>query len=364
MMGTVQTLNDWSEPWSAWMLGVGWQVAPAAGLASLLEPADNLLRRMRAASDETRQRRPGWRSVAVVALFALLILPMGAPRAAADTSLSVPVLNAATAQTMGPKAPPAQQDKYTDQEVQGASVATFFERLATPQRGKHQFAPMWALQEKVATGGKPVVDEILERGAQIALDDSAPMPKRWHTCYVLSGTGDPRAIPVLGTVLTDDLSSLVRSVAACAIGAFDDDQARALLMKAAQTEKDPKVHKSIVEAYNGKFLKPTQVSVYAKADRNVREYLEQRVHAAAEKGLWLHDGAFSGLSERKRRSRAQAARKALDAPYGRDLCPALAEAGAIGDPLLTPALMRIAGYKPGETADERPVGWRWRRWAG
>jgi beta-lactamase regulating signal transducer with metallopeptidase domain len=67
------------------------------GFVGLLEISDNLLHRVRSVLDGTRARRPGWRSVVILTLFALVFLPMGAwaPRSYAQQAAGDAVQSAA-----------------------------------------------------------------------------------------------------------------------------------------------------------------------------------------------------------------------------------------------------------------------------
>ena len=81
--------------------------------------------------------------------------------------------------------------------------------------------------------------------------------KRWQCCYVLSGIGDKRGIPALKRALQDK-SEVVRGVAAAALGAFDDSDARSALEAAARTEKSAGVLEWIRKSLDGQFRKINQ----------------------------------------------------------------------------------------------------------
>ena len=76
--------------------------------------------------------------------------------------------------------------------------------------------------------------------------------KRWQCCYVLSGIGDKRGIPALKRALQDK-NEIVRSVAACALGGFDNSEAKSALEEAEQIEKSPRVLESIRKSLGGQF---------------------------------------------------------------------------------------------------------------
>ncbi|HIJ74150.1 MAG TPA: peptidoglycan DD-metalloendopeptidase family protein, partial [Candidatus Hydrogenedentes bacterium] len=98
----------------------------------------------------------------------------------------------------------------------------------------------------IAKTGEPAVAEyIFQRASAIVRDLSKPINQRWMTCYVLSGSGDARAVDVLAQVLERDPEGMVRGVAACALGYFASAEARAVLEEAARREVSPGVQADI-----------------------------------------------------------------------------------------------------------------------
>ena len=84
---------------------------------------------------------------------------------------------------------------------------------------------------------------------------------------------------------------------------------------------------------------------YGKAHPEVQEYVLHTARSFGRSGLWLNENAFDGLKPEEREKRITYLAKLLeDAEYGRHLCAALAEAGALKDPRLVPGLMKVAGY--------------------
>ena len=84
---------------------------------------------------------------------------------------------------------------------------------------------------------------------------------------------------------------------------------------------------------------------YGKAHPEVQEYVLHTARSFGSSGLWLNENAFEGLKPEERDKRVTYLAELLeDAEYGRHLCAALAEAGALKDPRLVPGLMKVAGY--------------------
>lgn len=81
---------------------------------------------------------------------------------------------------------------------------------------------------------------------------------------------------------------------------------------------------------------------YGKAHPEVQEFVLHTARSFGRSGLWLNEDAYAGLKPDARV--AYLAKLFNDAEYGRHLCAALAEAGALKDPRLVPGLMKVAGY--------------------
>src|SRR5204863_9329230 len=113
------------------------------------------------------------------------------------------------------------------------------------------FTAMWALTAK-AKQSDSVHDEIIRTASEIIDEPINDDLKRWQCCYVLSGIGDKRGIPAVKRALRDK-NETVRGVAACALGAFDDPEARAALEAAAGNEKADSVLDAIHKSLNGQF---------------------------------------------------------------------------------------------------------------
>jgi hypothetical protein len=95
---------------------------------------------------------------------------------------------------------------------------------------------------------------------------------------------------------------------------------------------------------------------YSKARPEIQEYVLWTAKSFGPNGLWLPENAFANLPPEQRENRiVYLAALFNDAEYGRHLCAALAEAGALKDPRLVPGLMRVAGYQvEGRDYDCRP----------
>lgn len=84
---------------------------------------------------------------------------------------------------------------------------------------------------------------------------------------------------------------------------------------------------------------------YAKAHPEIREYVLWTARSFGPGGMWLPEDAFADLPQDTREKRIQyLATLFNEAEYGRHLCAGLAEASALKDKRLVPALMKVAGY--------------------
>ena len=84
---------------------------------------------------------------------------------------------------------------------------------------------------------------------------------------------------------------------------------------------------------------------YAKASPEVREYILWTARTFGRGGLWLPEDSFADVPPARREERIVYLARLLDeAEYGRHLCQALAEAGALRDDRLVPGLLKVAGY--------------------
>jgi hypothetical protein len=84
---------------------------------------------------------------------------------------------------------------------------------------------------------------------------------------------------------------------------------------------------------------------YAKAHPEIQEYVLLTARTFGPGGLWLNEDAFAALTKAAREQRVRYLTQLFEeAEYGRHLCPALAEAGALKDKRLVPGLMRGAAF--------------------
>jgi hypothetical protein len=97
-------------------------------------------------------------------------------------------------------------------------------------------------------------------------------------------------------------------------------------------------------------------SSYNKAEPEVQEFILHTAQTFGTNGLWLNENAYADLQPADREEMVTYLVKLFDdAEYGRLLCSALAEAGALKDPRLVPGLMKIAAYHvDGQDYDCRP----------
>ncbi|MBM4155351.1 MAG: hypothetical protein FJ221_10035 [Lentisphaerae bacterium] len=84
---------------------------------------------------------------------------------------------------------------------------------------------------------------------------------------------------------------------------------------------------------------------YSKAHPEVQEYVLHTAQTFGRGGLWRPEGAFAAEPAAAREQRTlRLARLLEEGEYGRHLCGALADAGAVKDPRLVPGLLKVAGY--------------------
>jgi tRNA A-37 threonylcarbamoyl transferase component Bud32 len=149
---------------------------------------------------------------------------------------------------------PAQATEASPERIRATSVEEWFDRLDKDgELGDPPFTALNALEAKAKESAE-VQDQIIRLASATIDDPKQNMFKRWQCCYVLSGIGDKRGIPTVARALKDQ-SDIVRSVAACALGAFDDAEAKSALEVAAKTETSPRVLESIQKALKGEYRK-------------------------------------------------------------------------------------------------------------
>lgn len=84
---------------------------------------------------------------------------------------------------------------------------------------------------------------------------------------------------------------------------------------------------------------------YGKAHPEVQEFVWQTVRSFGRSGLWLNENVYADQKPEQREARIVYLTKLFnEGEYGRHLCQGLAEASALKDDRLTPALMKVAAY--------------------
>ena len=108
--------------------------------------------------------------------------------------------------------------------------------------------------------------------------------------------------------------------------------------------------------FDGQTAKEEIERCYGKAHPEVREFIEHTAQSFGRDGLWINEKAYAELTEQQRDTRVGYLAKLFEeGEYGRHLCRALAEAGALKDDRLVPGLVKVAGYHvEGQDYDCRP----------
>lgn len=84
---------------------------------------------------------------------------------------------------------------------------------------------------------------------------------------------------------------------------------------------------------------------YQAAAPEIQEYVLWTAKSFGPGGMWFPENAYANSTSDEREKRIAYLEKLFnEAEYGRHLCTALAEAGALKDARLVPGLMRIAGF--------------------
>src|SRR2546430_2173417 len=117
-------------------------------------------------------------------------------------------------------------------EIRNISADEWFDRIGEKETklGYAANTSANALVQK-AKESDTVRNDIISKATQI-IDSSRNPYERWQSCYILSYIGDKRGISPIIRALKDQ-SEIVRGVAACALGMYDDPDARASLAEAA-----------------------------------------------------------------------------------------------------------------------------------
>ena len=158
----------------------------------------------------------------------------------------------------GPVPDPVRSAKgVTAEDIRNTSVTEWFELMGRPkEQPLGHFAAMNALIAK-ARQSDDIRDDIILTATKIIDEPIEDDFRRWQCCYVLSGIQDKRGIPPVIRALHDK-NPVVRGVAAWALGAFENAEARAALRDAAANEKDPSVLEWIRKALARNFGNGTE----------------------------------------------------------------------------------------------------------
>ena len=161
------------------------------------------------------------------------------------------------------------------------SVEEWFQRLGKDEDyGTGAFTAMNALVKK-AQESPAIQEQITRKAGEIIADLKQDSVKRWQSCYVISGIGDRRGLAALIRALSD-ADETVRGCAACALGAFEEVDARSALEEAAKREKSPKVRADIRRALRGQFRKGQSTNAPAAAQATGPNPEEIRATSVAE----------------------------------------------------------------------------------
>jgi len=156
--------------------------------------------------------------------------------------------------------------KFTEKMVREKDVDSLFHRMPHGEIGYQWHAGLWALIAKARTGDAQMKDAIINRAVEMLEDTSRFSYQRYCCCFLLSGIGDERALPVLKTILLKDEDASVREGAARALGEFDGSAARETLAQAAEAESQQRVLRTIRKALNGDYDTDDDERVYTSSE--------------------------------------------------------------------------------------------------
>ena len=132
--------------------------------------------------------------------------------------------------------------EYTPEQIKSTSAETFLDRMKQAETGYAKFAAMHALGKKAKESDVATRRTILTMVVTAMNDKSRIEYQRFQCCYVISDCGDDQWVPDLTSVLFDDPSATMRSVAAEALALFPKSAtARDALVLASHQEKDQRV---------------------------------------------------------------------------------------------------------------------------
>jgi len=141
---------------------------------------------------------------------------------------------------------PANDLKYTPEQITDIPAETFLALMEIPEPGYHQFAAMWALTQKIRDADPDAREYLASMVIGIMLDKSRTVNQRFQCCYVISGSREERGVPGLINILLNDESEIMRSVAVKALARFlHNDAARGALLQSIASEKSSRVREAL-----------------------------------------------------------------------------------------------------------------------
>jgi beta-lactamase regulating signal transducer with metallopeptidase domain/HEAT repeat protein len=256
-------------------------VPAGAGFLGLIEVSENLLHRIRSIGDTKRRRRLGWRSGSTLVVIMAVLLPMGA-----WSKSSGPTARIMVDGTEGLNA-------LTMMLKENENLRFVKAEAVTPER----------LMEVNYIGEDVDIFEVTFGTA------GSFVPSAEHGMLDEFNRLHPRGVRTHH---------------------FRDDT------PSRRHEQPQEIAKETVETEIRQY--------YSKADPEVQEYIRWTARTFGRSQLWLEADAFSGLSAQELEAKIVYTAEVLQGDYGRHLCIALAEAGALKDKRLLPGLIQVATY--------------------
>ncbi len=358
-------------------------VPAGAGLLGLLEIADNLLQRIRSVSDLGRPRRVTKRAVALLLLLSALLLPMGiwTTASAADAAESI---NAEIERSYAPASAEVKDFVRWTAEHFGPQGLWLPEDAFAKLSAEERAAKLKGLREAlegadalnaysaIAEAGALRAPELLPGLVKVAWhmqEGGQDNRSKWMAVVALGRIGDKRAVPVLVPLL-DHYNKNVRLWAQASLvrlsgQSFGADKAAwtkwanaagpdsaiapaVLEWASRQSEermKNNTAQESPKSAEGGAAIEQEIQEHYLKADADVQEYIRWTASTFGRGGtLWKAANTFDRLSPEEREKKVLYTEEVLKSDYGRHLCTALADAGALKDKRLLPGVIKAAAY--------------------
>ncbi|MBI4557701.1 MAG: SEL1-like repeat protein [Candidatus Hydrogenedentes bacterium] len=368
-------------------------VPAGAGFLGLLEISENLLQRIRSAADATRSRRFGRRSLAALAALALLLIPMGVWTAASSAEEAP---SAALEAEIAKYYDTAEPEFLKFVRVEGARLEQkglwpaldAFAGLSGAEREAKVAETLKVLdgppgdeQAKAVTEAGALKDpRLLPALINVAWSprsDGAATHCRHLAAIALGRLDDRKAVPILIPLL-GHINEEVNLWSFASLTRLTGQYFRekdAWIQWANSAGPDTAISPAILEWVSSRFKyvelpktsaalgeaapapSPATPSIdpaaaveqeitdhYAVADPDVQEYIRWTARTFSRGGLWFPANAFENLSPEERERKIQYDAQVLEGEYGRHLCTALAEAGALKDKRLLPGLIKAASF--------------------